>query len=844
MIKRLCCIALSIMLLLSTCILGVSAENNENKSIKKIVSIVYDDSGSMNNKNEDWAYASYSLQNLIGLMNPQDELSVVKMSSPNQTTSFDLSASSSRGDGIKDVETWRTPGGSTPFTAVNTAAEWIKEKKSGYAETQSVEFWLVIITDGAFETGYPRNMNEYLNELKGAMGNSKFESIFVAIGNNVPNYVKNDWTSVTGNHLITSANSNDIVNAMSDVSALILGQGGKSTSVNVSITSDGKGITFNPTFPLKKFIVFEQNQNVGISSIEANGVPVEVTADFSANKPGKGTINSRTIHCGNNSGDYIPTGQITVKFDSKIDTSSNKFKILMDSAVNVDFKVLDKSGKEITNADEAGLIEGDLVEFTAVITNSIDKTPINLKNWAGDLSGQLIVNDQVIDMQYNPTDNAFYGSFNITSGSNIAYAIVTLPGYFRAKSDVINIYPIEVIENPTVMLSDNTLGVPYKYCEEFEEIGAFTYTVSGGTINGICDFEFKNMPKGITASVNGIFANEEGKLSVKVHNDVPADVKFYRNKDYTETEESKIAINVSSNQYVLKWKADSITEIILKPMKRAISLEVSELKDSGDLTLSNFSGKAIYIVSVIGNGEYLTAEELATLDIKTDNLRGISFKSEIVEYNGRHALQLSCKKKLPQIFVKTGDIDSNIVCTTVYDEESTPAAIKLNIKDSGTKYIMPILLLLLLVLLLGHLPPIKKRLRNNKYHIRVNDEDEAIYVNAFSRLVPFIPEKGSGGGLTLTATSNKNKVLVANDFFEDQEAFLDGEKVQDNIIELSTGSELIVKEKYTESKYSYCDSRDDDSFGDAFGDFSDTDDFFSSSSSSTSDSSSDNDFFN
>ena len=44
------------------------------------------------------------------------------------------------------------------------------------------------------------------------------------------------------------------------------------------------------------------------------------------------------------------------------------------------------------------------------------------------------------------------------------------------------------------------------------------------------------------------------------------------NCDYTETEESKIAINVSSNQYVLKWKADSITEIILKPMKRAISL--------------------------------------------------------------------------------------------------------------------------------------------------------------------------------------------------------------------------------------------------------------------------------
>ena len=112
-----------------------------------------------------------------------------------------------------------------------------------------------------------------------------------------------------------------------------------------------------------------------------------------------------------------------------------------------------------------------------------------------------------------------------------------------------------------------------------------------------------------------------------------------------------------------------------------------------------------------------------------------------------------------------------------------------------------------------------------------------------SRLIPYIPEKGYGGGLTLTATSNKNKVLVNNDFYEEQEVFLDGEKNEDKVIELSTGSELLVKEKYVESRYSYCDSRSEDSFGDSFGDFSSTDDFFSSSSSTTSDSS-DDDFFN
>ena len=124
MVKRLSCMVLALILIFSFCIINVSATSNtEGKTIKKVVSIVYDDSGSMKNNNEDWAYASYSLQNLMGLMNSQDELSVVKMSNPTQTVGFDLSTNSSRAEGIKTVEGWGARGG-TPFTAVQTAGDW------------------------------------------------------------------------------------------------------------------------------------------------------------------------------------------------------------------------------------------------------------------------------------------------------------------------------------------------------------------------------------------------------------------------------------------------------------------------------------------------------------------------------------------------------------------------------------------------------------------------------------------------------------------------------------------------------------------------------------------------
>ena len=49
-----------------------------------------------------------------------------------------------------------------------------------------------------------------------------------------------------------------IVNAMSEVSGLILGQGGKNSNIVPTASTDGKTITFESSLPLQKFIIFEQ----------------------------------------------------------------------------------------------------------------------------------------------------------------------------------------------------------------------------------------------------------------------------------------------------------------------------------------------------------------------------------------------------------------------------------------------------------------------------------------------------------------------------------------------------------------------------------------------------------
>ena len=159
---------------------------------------------------------------------------------------------------------------------------------------------------------------------------------------------------------------------------------------------------------------------------------------------------------------------------------------------------------------------------------------------------------------------------------------------------------------------------------------------------------------------------------------------------------------------------------------------------------------------------------------------------------------------------------------------------------------MPLLLLIIMLLLLGHAPGIKNRIYNNKYHILVNDEAEEIYVKPFTRFVPFISEKGSASDLAVVATSNKNRISIKNNFYNEQDVFIDGEKKEKNVskFDLPLGSELKIIEPNRETRYEYCNSKNDDSFGDDFDKFCDTDDMFGEyTESTTSNSISDDEFF-
>ena len=121
----------------------------ESLYIRKIVSVVYDDSTSMIGDKEN--YANYAMQAFCGMLNSEDRLFITYMNDDLTAPGYepqevDLSAGGIQGsvDAIRGHDSV----GQTPFASVEVAFEKLKSVEEANENTQ---FWLVIITDGEFQ---------------------------------------------------------------------------------------------------------------------------------------------------------------------------------------------------------------------------------------------------------------------------------------------------------------------------------------------------------------------------------------------------------------------------------------------------------------------------------------------------------------------------------------------------------------------------------------------------------------------------------------------------------------------------------------------------------------------
>lgn len=248
------------------------AKAGQALSIKKVVSVVFDDSGSMNDATLKRVYANYALQAFAGLLNGQDELSITYMNSYDQAQSFDVGKDSQ--DVVDFIRNQFRPQGITPIASVDAAISRLLSVKDSNPNTQ---YWLVIITDGQFEY-----IDAYGNS-QGAVSAASLEKkaydfskvkmpngsppqvIYFAIGQDA---VKINGDTSKGIYYYEASNSDKIVSEMSRIADKVSGR--SRISEDKMTFLDSKTLQITTDLPMLNIVALVQKSSAQVSMVKSS----------------------------------------------------------------------------------------------------------------------------------------------------------------------------------------------------------------------------------------------------------------------------------------------------------------------------------------------------------------------------------------------------------------------------------------------------------------------------------------------------------------------------------------------------------------------------------------------
>lgn len=364
--KRVLSALLALVLISSVLLCTPITVSAESLYIRKIVSVVYDDSGSMDG--DKWAYANYAMQSFCGMLNSDDQLFITYMSHSQQSTNYnpekiDLSAGGIQGsvDSIRK----HTDSGSTPYTAVDTAYNKLKSVKDSNPNTQ---YWLVVITDGAFNEHDSMSNNEKKNVLNSnfkkyaeeVMPNGTNPQItFLGIGG----VVAPDENQGKGIFTYSASNADGIIDAMSKMADRISGRT-RLQKDDVKMLDD-KTIQVSSSIPLLNIAVFTQGSNAKVTkAVYSNETNIPISRKVSLNYPNYSDLVGGAFLLGD-SQSVIGSGTYNITFDQKVDL--NDVIILFEPALEMRMTI-SVNGKTISDYSELdSVMEGDKVSVSCKI---------------------------------------------------------------------------------------------------------------------------------------------------------------------------------------------------------------------------------------------------------------------------------------------------------------------------------------------------------------------------------------------------------------------------------------------------------------------------------------------
>lgn len=347
-------------------------------SVKKVISVVFDDSGSMNDASKKWVYANYAMQTFTGLLNQKDELSITYMSEYGIAKGFDVSKNVQKSvDNVRD----HFRSGGTPKEAIDTAIAKLKSTNDPNPNTQ---YWLVVITDGKI---YPaanedaKLTNRDLTDLFTSFTSEKMPNgtnpqvSYFAIGSQAIQ-IQEDINNNLNSYFAST--SSEIFEVMSRIADKVSGR----TRIDVDKLTflDENTVQFTSELPMLNIAVLAQKTAATVES--AVGRDTVLKLDQSAKllypkeQTGLPTDESLkgTTFLFTNGPDNAPPGTYTISFSEPV--TADSVVIMYEPAIEIRMQTY-RSGtdQKVTNLED--LYAGDEIDVFGKIFESGTDTEID-----------------------------------------------------------------------------------------------------------------------------------------------------------------------------------------------------------------------------------------------------------------------------------------------------------------------------------------------------------------------------------------------------------------------------------------------------------------------------------
>lgn len=275
--KKICALVLSLFLIFQMGSGVVLAdESGTPKHIPRVVSIVFDDSGSMYRGTDRWAYTSYAMQAFSAMMSEEDVLYVTYLNAPAGTVKIDLSKANKQ----KTIDGFASTvfGGGTPNKLQQGANCLTKE----YAiHGANARYYLVAMADGELDLGqgdFATDLPHVASQTKAKITGADFETIYFSMKDA-------QAPAMEGVTSYAATTGDAIVSKLRDISAEIMGR----TDITKDCSISNGKISFTLPYPALNITLFAQKENQTFSNVK-----IPVTKD---GKAASYAINTYYVKC-------------------------------------------------------------------------------------------------------------------------------------------------------------------------------------------------------------------------------------------------------------------------------------------------------------------------------------------------------------------------------------------------------------------------------------------------------------------------------------------------------------------------------------------------------------------